>query len=366
MTDEFNDIFDPLKREALSSEEREQIRRELRYFMAEHPVRSPRPAFSLGFFTSYSFRRVASGAVAFSLVLSVGVGTSYAAEGALPGDVLYPVKVTVNETVAGALAISPTAKARWNVERATRRLEEAETLAASGRLTAAATEQVNEHLAATSKDFDAVVASLAEREGAEAVADVQSDYEATLSAHTRVLAALQQVLPDSQEKLEPIIATVAARRGVARESRERADHLAVAAKQQNKTSLRASVQDTKEAALDEVAEVRAFAAQVSENDSATSANATLGAALSQEVVQAGDKKMNDGDLGKALSAYQTAIRVAQEAKIQAKINARLKEQLDVAPQSIEDAVSGVLDAFEHALQTSSGDGKQREDGDDGR
>ncbi len=63
-------------------------------------------------------------AIALMAVLLLGVGTSYAAEQALPGDTLYPVKTEVNERVRGAFTFSEEGKARWESNKAGRRLGE--------------------------------------------------------------------------------------------------------------------------------------------------------------------------------------------------------------------------------------------------
>src|SRR3989338_4833784 len=68
------------------------------------------------------------------LVVFIGGGTTSAAQGALPGDLLYPVKVSINETVEVALAPTPAAKAEVQVRLAERRVEEAQKLSSQGRL----------------------------------------------------------------------------------------------------------------------------------------------------------------------------------------------------------------------------------------
>lgn len=70
--------------------------------------------------------------VAFlSLLIVIGYGSSMtlAAEGALPGDILYPIKTRVNESVARLVtATSPAAEATFETKLLEKRLEEAETL----------------------------------------------------------------------------------------------------------------------------------------------------------------------------------------------------------------------------------------------
>ena len=68
------------------------------------------------------------------LVVFIGGGTTSAAQGALPGDLLYPVKVSINEKVEVALAPTPAAKAEVQVRLAERRVEEAQKLSSQGRL----------------------------------------------------------------------------------------------------------------------------------------------------------------------------------------------------------------------------------------
>ncbi len=115
---------------------REKTRALLSEYVKMRPIRVTEPApdttpahsNASGFFMRHSIP-------AFVAVLVVVVGgTAAAAEGALPGDILYPIKVHVNEEMRATLATSPKAKADWAVGRAERRLEEAATLALSGEL----------------------------------------------------------------------------------------------------------------------------------------------------------------------------------------------------------------------------------------
>src|SRR3989344_6975993 len=82
-------------------------------------------------FMSYHMRMALAGLVLF---VFAGTGTVSAAQGALPGDLLYPVKVSVNEKVEVALAPTPAAKAEVQVRLAERRVDEARELSARGRL----------------------------------------------------------------------------------------------------------------------------------------------------------------------------------------------------------------------------------------
>lgn len=72
--------------------------------------------------------------LALCITLVTGVSTSYAAESALPGDVLYPVKVNVNENVHALVLFSDESKAQWELERANRRIVELQALEKRGQV----------------------------------------------------------------------------------------------------------------------------------------------------------------------------------------------------------------------------------------
>lgn len=68
------------------------------------------------------------------LALMITGGTSLAAQSSLPGDFLYPVKVSVNENVRAAFAVSSDSEARLQANLLAERIAEAEVLQSQGRL----------------------------------------------------------------------------------------------------------------------------------------------------------------------------------------------------------------------------------------
>lgn len=87
-------------------------------------------------FLSYFTHEVRMVMAGFTLFIVAGVGTVSAAAGALPGDILYPVKLSINEKVEMALASDGASKAALEAQLAERRVEEAQSLAVQGRLNA--------------------------------------------------------------------------------------------------------------------------------------------------------------------------------------------------------------------------------------
>lgn len=127
--------------------------------------------------------------LAIGLMLLVGGGTSFAAQDALPGDFLYPVKTEVNERVEGAFAIGAEAEAEFESERAERRLTEAQKLAAKGELNADTRAQVEQKFETHVRSALARAESLSGEAKADIATRIQSRIESALSAHADVLAS---------------------------------------------------------------------------------------------------------------------------------------------------------------------------------
>lgn len=148
----------------LTELEKRTMRSAIAAHMHAHPagaVKSP--------WQSWMFVRIASPVVGAMLLCA---GTAYAAQGSLPGDLLYPVKTHVNEPVEVALATSATAKANTEARIAETRVAEAQALAARGELTATTTAELQD-------SFNAYAAS--------ALADAGQTQPATTTTTTTVV-----------------------------------------------------------------------------------------------------------------------------------------------------------------------------------
>lgn len=141
--------------DTLSGTERERMRTMLSEYAAFKPVRTPVRRSPLRTLRMHPV--FASAFVLLLLVTSTG-GAAYAAEGALPGDILYPVKVEVTEPVVTALTRGDRAQVAWQFAIAKRRLSEAAALRREGRL-ASSTEVTLVSLAADATLKSATLAS---------------------------------------------------------------------------------------------------------------------------------------------------------------------------------------------------------------
>lgn len=139
----------------------------------------------------------AAPAFGFSLlVVSItGAGMTFASERSLPGDALYPVKVSIVEPAVAALKKSPEEKESWHTTVVERRLGEATELAAQERLNTKTRTQIDAALTKESKRMNALAEKYGkEGESARELA-LRSELEARLRAHDTILDELFEHLP---------------------------------------------------------------------------------------------------------------------------------------------------------------------------
>lgn len=130
-------------------------------------------------------------AVALCLVVILvgGGGVAYAAQGSLPGNPLYAVKVDVTEPIQTALAVTPEAQADVHVELAQRRVEEAEALAVQGRLDATTTQQLEQNFNDQTASANDLAVEVGQSDPAAAV-EIEAKIASSLSVHGVILATL--------------------------------------------------------------------------------------------------------------------------------------------------------------------------------
>ena len=177
----------------LTDNERSLMRAELLALIEHSPVieptREPRPVPGLASFFFQPFPRLVPVTIAF--LIFFGTGVAFAAEGTLPGDTLYPVKISVNEGFRRALAVTPTERANLETELAARRITEAESLAVKHRLTSATETALVAGFSAHTLAVRKEAAEMKERGEIVSAALVTAHLETTISAHQSVLAELR-------------------------------------------------------------------------------------------------------------------------------------------------------------------------------
>ena len=172
---------------------RERTRALLSEYVKMRPIRVAEPAadtrLTRNGFSEFFMRHSIPAFVAVLVV--VGGGTAAAAEGALPGDILYPIKVHVNEEMRATLATTPKAKADWAVDRAERRLEEAATLALSGELNEITRAEIETNLDAHVKSAGESGQKLEDENDAPDARDVRAKIGAIKVARENILEGVR-------------------------------------------------------------------------------------------------------------------------------------------------------------------------------
>lgn len=181
-------------------------KRELLGYMRLHPlVRTASTPLLRRF-----FRMVPSVAFLSAILLLTTGGMSVAAQGSIPGDLLYPVKIRV-ENIESAFVFGTQNRAQFEVSRTTKRLEEVTELAIhkniSNKLIMEAQVRLERQVQTTSDTIDAVAL-----ENKELALETALQLSSTLEAHKAVLDQLGPkadsiVKPQIQDAINSIVQT---------------------------------------------------------------------------------------------------------------------------------------------------------------
>ncbi len=180
----------------LQAAEKRELRERLVSYMEYHPLATAVTKSTTSPFHTESFATVKIpflslakwSTAAFTMVLVV---IPVLAEQAVPGDMLYSVKVSINEEVRSSLTLSPYQKVEWETERLNRRIAEARLLASEGRLTEAVEVEVAAAVKAHTDTVRAEIEVLRSADAEEAtMASIQ--LTTTLEAQASSLSGIQE------------------------------------------------------------------------------------------------------------------------------------------------------------------------------
>jgi hypothetical protein len=166
-----------LKEEVLETSVRKPILSRL-YYRGLLPAISQQSA-------SFGKKKYALSFIAGTLIVTGGLSTF--AQGALPGDFLYPVKTKVTEQVQVALLTTPEEKAHAEAILATKRLEEAETLALAGRLDQTKAQQTSEEFDEHVHKFEEHLTTLQQKKEFSVIAKIGVFFQTRIAVHAAVL-----------------------------------------------------------------------------------------------------------------------------------------------------------------------------------
>ncbi|MDP3989207.1 MAG: DUF5667 domain-containing protein [bacterium] len=204
------DQLQDLKRITIGDDARARIRNRLELFTSLKPREIARAGAYLPaedpasfewatFFTSWKTRTF----MAALFLAMTGTVTISAAEGALPGDLLYPIKVHVNEETQALFSRSEESRASFEVSRLARRLQEAGQLANQGRLTQEQETQLVTNIEKHSRSARSHIANAAQSQKSSVdVMRVQNELISTIAAYDGVLSDI--VSKPKRERSEPL------------------------------------------------------------------------------------------------------------------------------------------------------------------
>ncbi|PIR82346.1 hypothetical protein COU20_02890 [Candidatus Kaiserbacteria bacterium CG10_big_fil_rev_8_21_14_0_10_59_10] len=273
-------------------------------------------------------------------------GVSYAAEEALPGDLLYAVKTGVNEPIRGALALSSSAAALWQMRLVERRIEEAAALAAAGRLN----EETGTTLRANLERHAIAAAALLESASNDDAfaAEASLRFEARLAEHEALLSQLSE---RDGEALSAVLASVlGAREHASRMRASAGERAALSVELGNETalnSMRRAAQKQLETSASLVRESARALSSVSHDLVATELENAA------EVFAEGEELMGQNAAKEALHSFEHSLAASE--KVSAFIRTNAKIQRHVRHPSLEPSLSVKRRAQKGADEGERGD-----------
>ena len=351
-TDMKNNFNDLEKNMTLTPEERSRMQRTIRSYMEMKPIRSAQHVARAWSIAPYFSPRLISGALVAALFAS-SAGISYAAQGSLPGDWLYGVKVNINEPVQGALATSAQAKSDWAITVASTRLQEAATLAAEGKLSTSTQEDLKQNF-----DEHATVAAQIIAQQASTSPDTGAtsaiSFEAQLSEYQQVLAEVGQAKDVQTDTIASAVRSAQQTVGTIRASAE-----ARAAATSSAPGLAIAASRMRDIAREQL--TASLALSKSEDGSlATSSAAQVAIQLSDasDTIAAGEQLLNASATPEARGAFQSALSAAQKLNVFLQTSSAIHEKtgLTIGESATTTQRTGIPAIIRAAL-TNRHDGK---------
>lgn len=134
--------------------------------------------------------------IPLAILLFSIAGISYAAQDSVPGELLYPVKIQVNERVERALALTPEEKARVAVRQTITRLEEVKKLIDANKYDEQNEKTINANFEYHFKDVEKNTEQLAKDGHADIAAKINSDFGQQISQRMQTInEALHSMIP---------------------------------------------------------------------------------------------------------------------------------------------------------------------------
>lgn len=212
MEDPIQKLIQSAGKVSLSSQEKSDLKNQILIQMNQ-PIQSPYVG-HLGVFEKtkiiFGSFRPAYG-VALLLIFVLGGGMSVAAEDALPGNFLYPIKVKVNEKISGVFVVGSLNKAERESQLIDRRLEEVKILSKSGELSEENIKIVEDQIRIHAENSKGHIVALEAEKDFEGALNVQVKLKSSLAVNEKIVIGVGKnnknialVVAQAQEELAKV------------------------------------------------------------------------------------------------------------------------------------------------------------------
>ena len=321
-----NNLFKIFRQQRLTQAESDSIRVQLLALMEKEPVSLESFGRQLIMRTngSYSHLFLTSkpmliGSIIALLIVASAGGASYAAEGAMPGDWLYPVKLQINERVVSALAFSDEAEADWQIKLVGRRLAEAEELAVENGLTQERLEKIEENFQKKTEKTQSLIEKLKGKGNEEAAAAISSALEASLAVHADVIQKLSEL--DASEGTVNFLEKVAIKTKAAALGRLETEEGVVALIDSRVAAAASAIIGAAQNKIDEVQNHLENRKPTISDEAAAKAEAMLDEA--RVVLVEAQASLDSASYGEAFVKAQNSMRLAQQAQLVINLSMKL-------------------------------------------
>jgi len=319
---ELEKIFKPLREIFLSPKEKADLKFKL---LSQIEARAPE-ARQVSYFWPQTL------GVSLSLILLAGLGSAWAAEYSLPGDLLYPIKTSVNEKVMEKLATTPEAQTEVKTKILKRRLVEVETLSLKGELKPEETEKTKgEVIRLTQETKEA----LAQVENLPQKNELEIELKGAINAHKEILAELKK--DKKEEKLSLVLEALTLE--------DKAPTLFLAAtpsatNTSSSTNKESGDEKKKEKIDKKIKKVKEKLEKEKEDEQESSTSTKLRLEKAEELVKEGEKSFKEDRESEAGTILDQAWQSVEEAKEIKEVKKELEKR--VKPEKLEIKLEGKI------------------------
>ncbi len=235
-------------------------------------------------------------------------GTTLYARGSVPGNILYPVKVHLNENVHSVFSMTDKSEAVAEISHAVKRLEEAEKLIVSGQMTEVEMMNLERSFQLRMNVARGRIDKLREEGKFTEASDLELHTQNTMAAHRSILL---QISHNTDVDISKIMSNVENEQNVSTYKLENIQGRALAG-----TDLRNVVESKMKAAVDRIDEARKLQLNKTgglSNNIQIETKSSLSAA--ENLFEQGQEEYDMGSYGNALVLFQNAAHVAHSAEV---------------------------------------------------